>query len=147
MAKIYFEDLEVGQSYSIGPRTITETEIIDFASQYDPQMYHVDRDVAEESRFGSLIASGWHTASISMRLFVDVLPDDIAMVCALGVDELRWHKPVYGGDNIRLTTTVIDAEDWDGEKGLVKFNLVASNQHEETVMTRTDLVLIYKSND
>ncbi|USZ73635.1 MaoC/PaaZ C-terminal domain-containing protein [Natronosalvus halobius] len=142
MAKMYFEDFEVGQSYSIGPRTVTQTEIVEFASQYDPQSFHVDEDAAEDSIFGDLIASGWHTASVTMRLLVDGLFKDVVVVGAVGVDELRWRKPVYGGDELSITTTVTETDDWDDDKGLVTFDLKATNQDDETVMTRTDHVLI-----
>lgn len=142
MARMYFEDFEPGQSYSSGPRTVTETEIVGFASQYDPQSFHVDEEAAEESIFGDLIASGWHTASISMRLLVDGLFEDVAMIGAVGVDELRWRKPVYGGDKLTVTTTVVETDDRDEQKGLVTFDLEAFNQDDKIVMTRTDLVLI-----
>lgn len=145
MAPMYFEDFEVGQTYSCGPRTVSKSEIVEFASQYDPQSFHVDEDAAEESVFGGLIASGWHTASVTMRLLVDGLFENVAMVGALGVDELRWRKPVYGGDALSITTTVADTEDWDEEKGRVTFELEASNQDDETVLTRCDLVLIERA--
>lgn len=145
MARMYFEDFEVGQSYCAGPRTVSKTEIVEFASQYDPQSFHVDQEAAKESMFGGLIASGWHTASVTMRLLVDGLFDDVAVVGAVGVDELRWRKPVYGGDDLSITTTVADTDDWDDEKGLVTFDLEATNQDGETVMTRTDLVLIERA--
>jgi len=142
MATMYYEDFAVDESFSSGPRTVTETEIVEFASQYDPQSFHVDSEAAAESMFGDLIASGWHTASVTMRLLVDGLFEDVAVVGALGVDELRWRNPVYGGDEIRITTTVVETEDWDEDKGLVTFDLEAYNQDDETVLTRTDLVLI-----
>jgi len=144
MAKMYHEDFDVGQSFSIGPRTVPESEIVEFASRYDPQSFHVDEEAAAESIFGGLIASGWHTAAVSMRLLVDGLFSDVAMVGAVGVDELRWRQPVYAGDELSIVTTVVETDEWDEEKGLVEFDIEATNQDGETVMTRTDLVLIQR---
>lgn len=142
MATIYYEALEVGESYSTGSRTVTEEEIIEFASKYDPQSFHIESEAAEESIYDDLIASGWHTASITMQLFVNRLLEDVAVVGAVGVDELRWRNPVYGGDELSITTTVENKECWDDQKGLVTFDLEAINQNNEIVITRTDLVLI-----
>lgn len=142
MATRYYGDLETDASYTLGPRTVTEENIVEFAERYDPQSIHVDPEAAAESTFGGLIASGWHTAAVSMRLLVDGLLDDVAVVAALGVDELRWRKPVRVDDELRVTTTVADKESWDDEKGLVTFDVAAINQNDEVVMTRSDLVLV-----
>lgn len=140
----YFEDLTVGETHDAGPRTVTDEEIIEFAEKYDPQSFHVDREAANASMFEGLAASGWHTASVAMRLLVDGFFDDVAIGGALGVDELRWRKPVYAGDELSISTTVVDKEPWDDDRGKVEFDLEAYNQDDVTVHTRTDVVLIYR---
>lgn len=142
MATRYYDDLELGESHTFGPRTVTEDEIIVFAEQYDPQPIHIDAEAADESMFGGLIASGWHTASVSMRVLVDGLLGDLAVVGALGIDKLRWRKPVRPDDELHVTTTVADKESWDEGKGQVTFEVEAYNQDDEVVMTRLDLVLV-----
>lgn len=142
MATRYYEDLSIGESHSLGPRTVTADEIIEFAEQYDPQPIHVDTEVAADSSFGGLIASGWHTAAVSMRLLVDGLLDDVAVVAAIGIDELRWRKPLRANDKLSITTTVADRDGWDEDNGLVTFDVTATNQEGNVVMTRSDLVLV-----
>jgi acyl dehydratase len=141
----YFEDLAVGDAHDAGPYHVTAEEIIEFAQAYDPQSFHVDREAANASMFGGLAASGWHTAAITMRLLVDEFLDDIAVGGALGVDTLRWRKPVYAGDELRISTTIVEKEGWDEDRGKIAFDLEAYNQDDELVHTRTDLVLIYRA--
>ena len=141
----WFEDLEAGEVHACGPRTVTESEILEFAAAYDPQAFHLDREVAEASMFGGLSASGWHTAAVCMRLLVDGFFEDVAIAGALGVDDLRWWQPVYAGDDIAIQTTVADREVWDDERGRVRFDLEATNQDDETVHTRSDLVLVERA--
>lgn len=142
MVPQYFEDLSIGDTYKLDSHTVTEDEIIDFAEQYDPQDFHIDSQQAEESMFGDLIASGWHTAAVTMRLVVDGLLDEVAVVGAVGVDTLRWERAVYGGDELHPSVTVAEKEGWDDDKGLVKFDVETINQDGDRVMRRTDLVLV-----
>jgi acyl dehydratase len=142
MSTRYFEDFHPGDAYAFGSRTVTESDVLEFAEQYDPQAFHIDPEAAEASAFGGLAASGWHTASVCMRLFVDGLLADVAVVGALGVDDLRWRNPVYAGDELSGATTVAATDDWDDETGKVRFDLEATNQDDEVVHTRTDVVLI-----
>lgn len=142
MAPKYFEEFSVDESHDLGSATVTEAEIVAFAEQYDPQSFHVDPAAAERGQFGALIASGWHTMAVTMRLLVDGLFADVAVVGAVGVDDLRWRKPVYGGDELHATVTVAEKEGWDDETGLIRFALETENQDGETVATRTDLVLV-----
>jgi acyl dehydratase len=123
---------------------LCEVLIIEFAEKYDPQSFHVDRDAADASMFGGLAASGWHTASVAMRLLVDGYFKDVEIGGALGVDDLRWRKPVYAGDELSITVTVADKEVWDDDRGRVEFDLEATNQDGETVHTRTELVLVFR---
>jgi len=96
----YWEDYEVGQTFPLGSTSFTEQEIVDFARQYDPQPFHIDPEAAKLSMFGGIIASGWHVASKMMRLFVDNYVDRRTGLGSPGLDELRWLKPVRGGDTL-----------------------------------------------
>ena len=140
----YYEDLAVGETHEAGPRTVTEEEIVEFAEKYDPQSFHVDREAAESSMFGGLAASGWHTAAVAMRLLVDGFFEDVAIGGALGVDDLRWRRPVYAGDEVSISVTVADKEIWDEGRGRVEFDLEAANQDDVTIHTRTELVLVFR---
>ncbi|MFB6191729.1 MAG: MaoC family dehydratase [Haloarculaceae archaeon] len=106
----YFEDIEAGQSHDLGSHTFTEAGITAFAREYDPQPFHVDPEAARESSFGELIASGWHTASVCMRLLVENYLNDTASAGARGVRELRWHAPVRPGDTISCRVEVLETE-------------------------------------
>jgi len=104
----YFEDIAVGDTQVHGTYDVTAAEIVEFAEQYDPQPFHTDPEAATESAFGELVASGWHTASMCMRLYVDGILTDRAGMGARGVDELRWRQPVRPGDELRIETEVLD---------------------------------------
>lgn len=139
----YYEDIEVGDTHSFGDRTISKDEIIEFAEQYDPQTYHVDEDAAEDSMFGELIASGWHTASLCMREFVENIADE-AWLGARGIDELRWIKPVTPGDTLSMTVEVVDKRPLEDDPtvGHVDTRLTAYNQDDEAVITWIGLGIV-----
>ena len=107
--RLYFEDFEEGQVFELGERTLTKEEIVAFATEFDPQPFHVDEKAAEGSAFGGLIASGWHTAAIFMRLYVDAVLHRAESMGSPGVEELRWLRPVRPGDTLSATLTVLDA--------------------------------------
>ena len=109
----YWEDFETGQEAEHGSHTITEAEIVEFASRYDPQPFHVDPEAAAAGPFGGLIASGWQTASIYMGLYVRALMLDTAGMGSPGVEELRWLAPVRPGDVLTARSRVLDA--WPSE--------------------------------
>jgi len=132
----YFEDIEIGDVYRLDGRyEVTKDEIVEFAEQYDPQPFHLDEEAAAESLFGSLAASGWHTASMCMRLLVDDFLDEGSMG-ARGIDELRWKRPVHPGDTLRIELEVLDkrASESRPEMGHVRTKLVGYNQDEEVVI-------------
>ena len=135
--KWYFEDFEPGRTIPVGSRTLGEDEIIAFATQFDPQPFHVDREAAAKSHFGGLIASGWHTCSIMMRLMVDGFLSEAASMGSPGVDEIRWLTPVRPGDTLSVTTTVLDVRPSASkpDRGVVHTMWEAKNQHGETVAT------------
>ena len=102
----YFEDYLPGAVHDLGSITIGEAEIIEFARRFDPQPFHIDPEAAKQSAFGGLIANGWHTASLAMRLLVDHYVSRVASLGSPGADEVRWRKPVRPGDTLSVRVTV-----------------------------------------
>lgn len=137
----YFEDYVPGSVYEYGSVTVSTEEIIDFATRFDPQTFHVDPQGAAQGPFGGLIASGWHTASLMMRLFADHYLSTVASLGGPGVDELRWLKPVRPNDSLRLRVTVIDANRSRSkpDRGLVRTLAELINQHDDVVLRLTVL--------
>jgi acyl dehydratase len=133
----YYEDLEVGETQEFGEYHVTKEEIIDFAERYDPQPFHVDEDAAEDSAFGELVASGWHTASMCMRLLVDGPIQDRASMGARGVDELRWKQPVKPGDTLSIRTEILDKQvsESDPTRGYVDSRLEGITQDGDVVIS------------
>ena len=103
----YFEDYIIGESHTFGAISVEADEVIAFAKRFDPQPFHTDPEAGKLSIYGGMIASGWHTAALMMRLFVDHYLSHVASLGSPGVDELRWLKPVYPGDVLSLRVTVI----------------------------------------
>ncbi|NKE34711.1 MaoC family dehydratase [Natronococcus sp. JC468] len=134
----YFEDFAVGESREFGEYHVTEEEVVEFAERYDPQPFHVDADAAADSMFGELVASGWHTAAMSMRLLVEGPDDedDWASMGSPGVDELRWHHPVKPGDTLSLRTEVLEKRTSESrsDRGYVRSRLETYNGDDELVM-------------
>lgn len=133
----FFEHYEPGAVYEYGWASVTEAEIVDFASQFDPQPIHVDRAYAESGPFGGLIASGWHTTGIMMRLLADHYLSARASLASPGVDELRWTAPVRPGDAIRLRTTILEARPSASkpDRGLVRTRCELFNQDDKMALT------------
>jgi len=141
----YFEDFGVGDTETIGEISVTESDIVEFARQYDPQPFHVDAEAAERSPFGGLVASGWHTASLTMRVLVENVLNDAATHGALGVDELRWLAPVRPGDRLAVHTEVEAAEPWGETTGKVDVR-IESRVEDEAVLSMVGLVLFERRN-
>ena len=135
--KWYFEDFEVGQTVAAGTRTVTEEEILDFASKFDPQPFHVDHDAAAKSIYGGVIASGWHTCTMMMRVMVDNFLSQAASMGSPGVDEVRWLKPVRPGDTLTITNRVLETRPSTSkpDRGVVVTQWEAKNQHGDLVAT------------
>ncbi len=133
----YWDDYEVGARFELGSTSFTEEEIVSFARQFDPQSFHVDADVARQSMFGGLIASGWHVASKLMRLFVDNYVDQRTTLGSPGLDELRWLKPVRPGDTLTawVECTARVPSKSRPEMGVIHERWQATNQMGELVMT------------
>jgi len=133
----HFEDFVQGMKSTLGPIAVTEPVLIEFARKYDPQPIHVDPVAAGKGPFGGLIASGWHTASLVMRVLVDsYLPRD-AQLASPGIDELRWLRPVRPGDSLGVTVTVLEARRSQSkpDRGLVRTGIEAVNQNGDIVMS------------
>ncbi len=136
MAKRYWEDFEVGAVIEYGGREVSAADIVAFASRFDPQPMHTDEAAARETQFGGLIASGWHTGSLFMRMMADRLLAETASAGAPGIERLRWTKPVRPGDVLRVRTTVLDKRPSASrpEIGLVNQRHEVFNQAGEMVM-------------
>ena len=141
MSVLYFEGFSAGQVIELGSRTFTEGEIIDFARQFDPQPFHVDHEAASESHFGGIVASGWHTCSVMMRLIVDGLLLRAVSHGSPGVDEIRWLKPVRPGDTLTMSMHVIEAipSKSKPDRGVLRSEYRGVNQHGEVVVTMKTL--------
>ncbi len=138
MALRYFEDFRVGEVLPLGSRQVSEAEIIAFARQFDPQPFHIDPERARASAFGGLVASGWHTAALFMRLIVDGFVSTIAeSMGSPGIDKLEWLKPVRPGDTItgRLTILEVIPSKSRPDRGIIKSLGEVLNQRGEVVMT------------
>ncbi|WP_339103194.1 MaoC family dehydratase [Haloterrigena salinisoli] len=144
----YYEDIEIGDTRECGEYTVTKEEILEFAEQYDPQPFHTDEEAAAESAFGELVASGWHTASICMRLLVEGSLQDQASMGARGVDELRWYRPVRPGDTLSVRTEIVDkrVSESDPKRGYVDSRLEGINQNDEVVISWIGLGMVERRN-
>lgn len=140
----YFEDYIAGAVHDCGTIAVEQGEVIAFGQRFDPQPFHADPEAAKESNFGGLIASGWHTASLMMRLFVEQYLSQVASLSSPGVDELRWLKPVRPGDTLFLRVTVMEATRSCSkpDRGIVRSFIEVLNQHDEVVMTMKALNLL-----
>ncbi|MBR7792045.1 MaoC family dehydratase [Undibacterium sp. FT147W] len=133
----YFEDFIPGSVIPLGQRTVTEEEIIHFAQQFDPQSFHVDKDAAKASIFGGVIASGWHTCSMIMRMVVDGFIADSSSMGSPGVDEVRWILPVRPGDTLTVSAETVSVKPSTSkpDRGVVNTVWKAVNQDGQLVCT------------
>jgi acyl dehydratase len=140
----YLEDFKPGDILESPSRcTITEEAIIAFAREFDPQPFHLDADAARKSIYGGLLASGWHTGAVMMRLLCDGVLRDSASLGSPGVDELRWIKPVRPGDTLRVRMTVLGVVPSRSkpDRGIVRSLTEVLNQNDEVVMTTRGISL------
>lgn len=146
MPRWYFEDLTPGLTLEFSGPTVTAEEIVDFAKKFDPQPFHVDEEAAKRSMFGRLAASGWHTAALTMRMACDGYLLDSSSMGSPGLDELKWTRPVFAGDTLRLKVTVLDARPSRSkpDRGAVQSRWEVFNQHGELVMHCTSWGLMAK---
>lgn len=136
MGNGYFEEIVVGSVLDFGYKTVTKEEIIDFAKKYDPQPFHIDEDAANDSIYGGLIASGWHTGSMAMRMMVDHMVNQRAGLGSPGWDNLKFLKPVRPGDTLRVRSEVLDKKRSKSrpQMGTIFGKIEVFNQHDEMVM-------------
>lgn len=131
-----FADFHVGQVIEAGPRRVEEEEILRFAEAYDPQWFHVDREKARRGPYGGLIASGWHTCSIAMRLSVDAVLAGSDTVGSPGVAYIKWLNPVRPGDSLTLRAEVLETRRSSSKPnlGIMRWRWRLFNQHGEDVL-------------
>jgi acyl dehydratase len=142
---IYFEDLEVGAQTYFGSYEVTREEVIDFASKFDVQPFHLSDEAAAKTHFGRLAASGWHTAAMVMAVISrHVVEHEQAGLGSPGIDELRWKKPVYPGDTLHVRGEIIEKTPSRSrpEMGSFRTHTIVTNQDDVPVMTFTSIVLI-----
>jgi acyl dehydratase len=146
MSERYFDDLRSGERFQSGQYIVTEEEIINFAREFDPQPFHLDATVADQTMFKGLIASGWHTAGITMRLFVQTLNFAEGAI-GLGVDELRWPNAVRPDDVLQVETEIVDLRLSRSKPthGIVRLRNVTTNQRGEIAQTMTASALVLRA--
>lgn len=144
MSELYFENLHVGDRFGSDTIEVTKESIFDFARQFDPQPFHLDVEAAERSIFKELTTSGWHTAALSMRLFVTGQFQPVGGSIGLAVDELRWPQPVRPGDILKVETEILDmrASRSKPDRGIIRIRNVTTNQQGEVVQTFLAFVMI-----
>tara|TARA_B100001939_G_scaffold343705_1_gene356868 strand:+ start:31030 stop:31506 length:477 start_codon:yes stop_codon:yes gene_type:complete len=137
MEYLTLEDFKVGEKKEFGDYLITKEEIIEFARKYDPQPFHLDEEAAAKTHFGGLIASGWMTCSVMMRMFCDHFLNRSASAGSPGVDELRWRKPVFAGDRLRCVIEVVEVTPSRSRPylGTVRSKVLVLNQKDEVVLS------------
>jgi len=141
---LYLEDFRPGDVRDFGSRTIGHDEIIAFAREFDPQYFHIDPEAAKESNFGGLVASGWHTVSLTCRMFIDNLLGQAAVMGGIGSDAIRWLRPVRPGDTLSVRATVLEHRRSQSkpDRGSVHLRLETFEQSGERVMTMTVTALV-----
>lgn len=139
----YFEDVQVGDTTRFGRYEVTREEIIEYARQFDPQPFHLDEAAARASIFGGLIASGWHTGAMFIRMVCDGMIPEAATSGAMGFDDLKWLKPVRPGDVLSVESVVREKLESRSrsDRGTVKVESRVSNQRGEVVMSLVSLVI------
>jgi len=142
---IYFDDLDLGAKTVFGHYDVTREEVLEFARKYDPQPFHLSDEDAAKTHFGRIAASGWHTCAMTMAVIArKVVAEKQAGLGAPGVDELRWLKPVYPGDRLTVTGTIVGKTPSRSkpEIGVIRTETVVTNQDDVPVMRFTSIVMM-----
>ncbi len=141
---LYLEDYHAGTVVEFGSRTVTEDEIIEFATAFDPQLFHIDREFARASNFGGIVASGWHTVSLTCRMFVDNFFNNNSLMGGIGADEVRWLKPVRPGDTLNVRCSVLETRRSKSkpDRGSVHVRLETFDQTGDKMLTFTVTALL-----
>jgi acyl dehydratase len=135
--RYYWEDFPAGRTFEYGQKILREEEIVEFASQWDPQRYHVDPEAGKRTPYGGLIASGWHTGCVMMRFMCDAYLNESSCIGSPGIDEWRFVLPVRPGDELRFRAVVLEsrASASRPERGIVKFRWELLNQRGEVAVS------------
>jgi acyl dehydratase len=142
---LFYEDLETGRPQRFGHYEVTREELLDFARNYDPQPFHLDDHAAAETHFGRLAASGWHTCSMTMAMMVEARRGaPVAMLGAIGIDELRWLKPVYPDDVLSCETELLEKRRSKSKPGtgILRTRTTTFNQHGDPVLSMIAITLV-----
>lgn len=133
----YFEDYLPGDVHEFGSISVDEDEVLEFGRRYVPLSYHIDKEAAKNSIYGGVIASGWHTAALMMRIYTENYLSRVANLGSPGGDELRWDKPVFPGDQLTVRATVLEARRSESrpDRGIVRTFIEVLNQKKEVVMS------------
>ena len=133
----YFEDYVPGTVHEFGSIKVDEEEVLEFGRRYVPLPYHIDKEAAKNSLYGGVIASGWHTAALMMRIYTEIYLSQVANLGSPGGDELRWDKPVFPGDELSVRATVLEARRSQSrpDRGIVRTFIEVLNQKREVVMS------------
>src|SRR5215469_12613792 len=144
MTKRYLEDFAVGQVFKSGRKRVDKNEIFAFAREYDPQPYHLDEEAAKKSPFAGLAASGWHTASLTMRMLVDGEFKPAGGILGVGFDQLSWPRPVRPGDELHVTSEVLEVRPSKSraDRGLIRVRNTTFNQKDEAVQIFTGNLIV-----
>jgi len=140
----YLDDFAVGQVFRSGRIRVEADRIKSFAAEFDPQPFHLDPEAATHTFFRGLVASGWHTAALTMRLLADSELKPAGGIIGLGFEELRWPRPVRPGDELSLQTEVLEVRPSQSrpEQGLIKIRVTTLNQTGEAVLTQVGTLLV-----
>ena len=141
---LYLEDITVGEKFGTGSLAVETEKVKAFAAEFDPQPFHLDEAAARTSLFGGLVASGWHTAALTMRLLVDGEFQPVGGLIGLGVEEVRWPRPVRPGDVLRVESEVLDVRTSKSQpdRGVVKVRNTTFNQDGEPVMIQVANLIV-----
>jgi acyl dehydratase len=145
MMDLYFDDLAVGQSFSAGPITMERDRIIEFGREFDPQPMHIGEEEARDSIAGGLIASGWHTAAVTMRLLIDGASPKLAKgALGAGIEGISWPVPVRPGDVLRATSEILELRPSRSrpDRGLMKLKTVTTRADGTIVQTVTAIIMV-----
>jgi acyl dehydratase len=141
---VWFEDIDAGTTVNCGSTTVSKYEIVAFAEEFDPLAIHTDSEVAATTQFEGIIASGYHTLCLSVRLLVEEVRSKRAVVGGLGIDDVTWQQPVRPGDTLNVKTEILDTRPTESDlnKGVVHERVTVRNQHETTVLSYENYELI-----
>jgi acyl dehydratase len=149
LSRQYFEDFIVGRVFNSGRLRVDKEAIVAFAREFDPQPYHIDEEAARKSVFGGLVASGWHTAALTMRLLVDSEFKPAGGILGVGFDELSWPRPVRPGDELQVRSEVLEARPSKSrpDRGTVATRNTTFNQNNEVVQIFTAKLIVPRRPD